>query len=368
LLSEDVAFLLDQRRKQMPSLDQLKAEAENEGFVAFRDYFPDLAKQAHDELDAWFEIDLKSRKTSGERSTYHNGVAGRSALLPSMHILQDVFGKSPTLDRMFETALTDANAGGLIHHLAGGNLKLRGYNVRRMTGVTSNSGMEWHRDNPGEIGWSLLLTDTEPEVDGSTCVVHGSHLYPYCVRKNLLLPWSYYPGFKIFQRLNLFSHLARKRYVDGKSSSASGKAGDFYVFINDLWHGRENNLRGKNTMVFLASVFPTEVDFPDDVPIPPDEVLATLPPELRKIVDYRNTPANSDRSAYVHRMIGQRQKVGTFTLWRLGQIERRVVDALSLPKIWLRNRVVMPVYRWLTGFSLFGPMLRQVVRKIRPAG
>jgi putative 2OG-Fe(II) oxygenase len=352
----------------MPSLDQLKAEAEREGFIAFRDFFPGLAKQAHDELDAWFEIDLESRRTSGEKSNYHNGAAGRSVLSPSMHILQDVFGKSPTLDRMFEKALTDANAGGLIHHLAGKNLKLRGYNVRRMTGVANNSGMEWHRDNPGEIGWSLLLTDTGPGIDGSTCVVRGSHLYPYCVRKNLLLPWSYYPGFRIFQRFNLFSLLAKRRYVDGKSASASGRAGDFYVFINDLWHGRENNLGGKNTMVFLASVFPTEVGFPDDVPIPSDEVLATLPPVLRKIVDYRQTPVNSDTSAYVHRMIEQRQKVGTFTLWRFGQLERRIVDVLSLPKVWLLKRVITPAYQWLRGFPLFGPMLRQVARKLRPAG
>jgi hypothetical protein len=352
----------------MPSLDQLKAEAEQEGFVAFRDFFLDLAKQAHDELDAWFEIDLESRRTNGEKSNYHDGAAGRSVLLPSMHILQDVFGKSPTLDRMFEKVLTDANAGGLIHHLAGENLKLRGYNVRKMTGVANNSGMEWHRDNPGEIGWSLLLTDTEPEIDGSTCVVRGSHLYPYCVRKNLLLQWAYYPGFRIFQRFNFFSHLAKKRYVDGKSASASGKAGDFYVFINDLWHGRENNLRGKNTMVFLASVFPTEVAFPDVVPIPSAEALATLPPVLRKIVDYRHTPVNVDKSAYVHRMIEQRQRVGTFTLWRLGQVERRIVDVLSLPKIWLLKRLIMPMYQWLRGFPLFGPMLRQVARKLRPAG
>jgi hypothetical protein len=352
----------------MLSLDQLKVEAEQQGFVAFRDYFPDLAKRAHDELDAWFEIDLESRRTSGEKSNYHNGAAGRSVLSPSMHILQDVFGKSPTLDCMFEKALTDENAAGLIHHLAGKNLKLRGYNVRRMTGVANNSGMEWHRDNPGEIGWSLLLTDTEPEVDGSTCVVRGSHLYPYCARKNLLLQWSYYPGFRIFQRLNFFSHLAKKRYIDGKSASASGEAGDFYVFINDLWHGRENNLRGKNTMVFLASVFPTEVAFPDDVPIPSDEVLATLPPVLRKIVDYRLTPENNDKSAYVYKMIEDRQRAGVFTLWRFGQIERRIVDVFSLPKIWLLKRVVMPLYRWLREFYLFGPMLRQVASKFRPAG
>ena len=349
-------------------LNQLTAEAEREGFVAFRGFFGDMARQAHDELDAWFEADLKSRKESGEKSNYHSGPAGRSVLSPSMHILQDVFGKSPTLDRMFEKALTDANAGGLIHHLAGKNLKLRGYNVRRMTGVADNSGMEWHRDNPGEIGWSLLLTDTKAEVDGSTCVVRGSHLYPYCVRKNLLLPWTYYPGIKVFQKLNIFSHIVKNRYIDGKSASASGKAGDFYVFINDLWHGRESNLHGKNTMVFLASVFPTEVPFPDNVPIPRVEVLATLPPKLRSIVDYQHAQPNDDRSAYVHRMIAQRDQVGILTLWRLGQIERRLVDMLSAPKAWLLNRIMTPLYRRLRGLWLLGPIVRQIANNLRPTG
>jgi putative 2OG-Fe(II) oxygenase len=348
----------------MPSLDQLTAEAEREGFVAFRGFFGDMAKQAHDELDAWFEADLGSRKESGEKSSYHSGPAGGSMLSPSMHILLDVFGKSPTLDRMFEMALTDASAGGLIRHLAGKNMKLRGYNVRRMTGIANNSGMEWHRDNPGEIGWSLLLTDTEPQVDGSTCVVRGSHLYPYCVRKNLLLRWTNYPGLKLFQKLNIFSHIVKRRYIDGKSASASGKAGDFYVFINDLWHGRENNLHGKNTMVFLASVFPVEVPFPNDVPIPPTEVLATLPPTLRRIVDYRHTPPNEDRLAYVHRMIQQRGKVGILTLWRFGQIERRFVDVLSAPKVWLL-RIVMPLYRRRRYFLLLGPVVRKIAKTCR---
>jgi hypothetical protein len=348
----------------MPSFNQLKAEAEQQGFVAFRNYFPDLAKQAHDELDAWFEIDLESRRASGKNS-YHNGAAGQSTLSPSMHILQDVFGKSPALDQMFEKILTDRDSGSLMHHLAGQNLKLCGYNVRRMTGVASNSGMEWHRDSPDGIGWSMLLTDTDPGVDASTCVVQGSHLYPYCVRKNLLLPWSYYPGFKIFQRLNLFSRLARQRYIDGKSVSVSGKAGDFTVFVNDIWHGRENNLHGKNTMVFLAIVFPTEIPFPHEVPMPSDEVLETLPPTLRKIVDYRHTPSNTDKSAYIYKMLEQRQKVGVFTLWRLCQIERRIVDALSFPKIWLFNSVMMPLYRRLREFSILGPMLRQVASRFR---
>lgn len=352
----------------MSDLDQLKKEAEQEGFVAFRGYFPELAKKAHDELDAWFEKDLESRRMTGERSNYHNGAAGRSVLLPSMHILQDVFGKSPALDQMFETALTDPNAGGLIRHLAGQRLKLRGYNVRRMTGVATDSGMEWHRDNPGEIGWSLVLSDTDAGTDSSTCVVRGSHLYPYCVRKNLLLRWSNYPGFKIFQRFNIFSHLIENRYIKGKAQSASGKAGDFYVFINDLWHGREHNARGKRTMVFLASVFPTETAFPDDVEIPPAEVLAKLPPTLRGIVDYRGTPDNDNRSAYVHRMIDERQNVGALTLWRLGQVERRLVDAISAPKVWLINRVLMPAYRQLRENPLFGQKLRQVARSLRSAG
>ena len=343
----------------MSNLAELKAAIERDGFARFENCFDEsLIKLAQAELNRLFEIDLASREKAGVKGKTFDGPVGRSSLDTQMHLLEDVYGKSPALDLIFNFALTDPDSAGLLKHVGGNNLKLRGYNVRRMTGATRNSDMEWHRDNKGEIGWTFLLTDTDPYVDASTTFVRGSHLYPYSSRENLLFPWRDYSGFKIFQKINYFGNLIRKRYVDTNSVSASGKAGTFYLFINDLWHGREHNLNGKETMIFLVSVFPAEIPFPNQVPIPDAETLGRLPAAVKLVVDYQNTPFNLDKRAYLYKMWSDRLSING--LWRLGLIERRLIDLLSLIKI-----APISIIKGLYGLAIKMPFLRRIINDLR---
>ena len=317
------------------SFDLLKRD----GFVMFRDTL-DLAlvDRARQELEVWFDRDLEERRGKGVPLGEYRGAHGRSILDVATHILVDVFGKSPALDLLFEQMLLNETASDAIRCFAGTNRKLRGYNARRMTGERSTSSMEWHRDSPGEFGWSLGLTDTPTDDDGATAFLPGSHFFPYCPRKETLFAPPRYEGFHLFRRFNLCSRMLHRRVMT-RASGGKGKRGDYAVFINDIWHGRQPNWNGRNTMVVLIGGFPTEFPFPDRVDIPADSVLKALPPGLREFTDFRGRPDNSDQNAFVYEMLQKREKVAILSLWWWAQLERKWFYWIWAPMAALRTRV-----------------------------
>ena len=116
------------------SAESLAATLENDGFVVVPGFFdPALVGQARDEIDSWYQRDLEERRSRNFAGTTHDGVSGKTILTQPTHLMLDVYGKSPALDALFEKILSDPRSSKLIGALAGSNLKLRGYNIKRMT-------------------------------------------------------------------------------------------------------------------------------------------------------------------------------------------------------------------------------------------
>src|SRR5262249_45084228 len=70
--------------------------------------------------------------------------------------------------------------------------------------------------------------------------------------------------------------------------------------------------------------------FPDDVKLPPAEVLAALPPRFRRAVSH-DQPINESQDTLIHQVLSWQRPVPWFGLFHLAQLERRIVGALFAP-------------------------------------
>lgn len=252
----------------------------------------------------------------------------------------------------------------LLKFIGGENLKLRGYNSRRMNGPLNYSAMEWHRDNVGEFTIGIVLSEAEDSNDSATCYIPGSHLYPYCpfTSAQFAMPVPI-PERPLWERF-FSSRLERK--TTAQARDAIGKPGDIYIFLGDLWHGRRPNHVGNNDVVFFIGLFPSEIPFPSHakVDIPPDEVLAKLPLSLRKVVDFRNTPANQNKDSYYYQMQKEKISYGFFSLWNFARLETLFWNSTR----WGGNKYVRKVLVKLE--STLRPLVNlseRVIRKLRRA-
>lgn len=268
--------------------------------------------------------------------------------------LLNIYGKSPTLDAMVERILTDPETKKLMQALAGAHIKLRGYNVRRMTGEFNpadnlNPAMDWHRDAPGEFCLAIFIEEPMDGENAATAAIPGSHWLPYDPRWNCIFgsPFIWLDaqgkiryGLPVFKHLNPFSRALARR-VQKAATAISGKPGDFYIFLNDLWHGRCPNIHGKKGMVVMIGGFPTDVPYPDEVSPPPAGVLAKLPPALRAAAAQVN-PVQPGQSSLSHRLVEHRRAARASGLFLLAKMERRLAEALNLVLLPL-----VPVWRRL---------------------
>jgi putative 2OG-Fe(II) oxygenase len=323
-------------------VDQKAKHLETEGFVTFENLFSsELATKAHDEINKWYQEDLQHRKAQNIEIEHWAGPVGHYVLTQPTHLMIDGYTKSPTLDLMFEHFLTSELTQPVIEKLAGKNIKLRGYNIRKMTGAYNPApAHEWHRDSLGEFGFGILLTDIDPDENAATSFVPGSHLFPYCPRWNNLF---YQPRWilSFFYKHNFFNRLLGKKVLKN-ATGAFGKKGDAYIFINDTWHGRQPNLHGKEGMVVLIGAFPTEYNFPDKVTPTPEKVLKLLPPNLRNVASCQ-LPPNEPTDTILVRTIRNRSQIGLFTLWRAAQIERKLANIISFSLL-LFKKITISLY------------------------
>ncbi len=317
------------------SVESLFPTMQTDGVVLLRNFFdPAQVRRANEEVEAFLKRDLEERKEAQLELGHFKGSAGRTILDKSKHLILDFFAKSPTLDQLAEKLLTHPDVAALAEKMVGKRLKLRGYNIRHMTGTADNSAMEWHRDNRGEFNFAILLNETEPEGDAATCYIPGSHLYPYCPFQAIHLgtPYAAYNP-----QMGYFSKRLAER-VTRNVKSAYGAPGDAYLFFGDVWHGRQPNLKGKTGTVLFFAVFPAEIPFPSHttVEIPPPEVLEKLPPGLRKIVEHDRVLPNEGASTYFYTMEARRKK--NTGLWRLAMWERQLSVHTFYPKLFIMKQ------------------------------
>ena len=324
---------------------------QSDGLVMLRKVFdPAEVKLAYQECEKWLEIDLAERKQKLHTAINFEGSVGKSQLNPGKHILLDFYAKSATLDRLVNRFLTDPRIQTTLETMVGKNYKLRGYNIRQMTGELDLSAMEWHRDNRGEFTLAFMLTESFPEGDGTTCYIPGSHRYPLCPNTEALIPS---PHACFNPKIGVFSRMLARKLVK-KSKSAAGKEGDVYLFLGDLWHGRQPNVNGRKGTVLFIGLFPQEIPFPHPVEIPKDEVLDQLPAALRKIVNYDKLPKATEPPAFVSQLEASRKSARRFTLWNFAKLERKAADSISQR---FKNRRSAKQWMWLAWISI-KPLVR----------
>ena len=326
-------------------VSEVAADLETAGFHVFHDFLDkDLVEKAREEITEWLDADLRERKESGSSSPWHSGTAGTSILTRPTHILLDAYARSPALDQLVEKILSDSFSGGVLKELAGEQIKFRGYNIQRMTGAAdprpdigvAPNPHEWHRDSPGEFGIALFLEDVPGPNNGATSLVQGSHYFPYCPRWNCLFgpPYSTkygQSGMKWFLRFNLFNRLLARNVVTSAATGAYGKQGDFYFFINDVWHGREPNTNGRTGIKMMIGAFPADDPFPDKVVPPDDAVLARLPPLVRRAAgQYPTATSASPDDTILKRVRRQQSETRPALIFKLAQFERKFADVVSL--------------------------------------
>jgi hypothetical protein len=303
-----------------------------DGYVMLPGFFSaEQADTARHEMEAWFEADLRERRERPAVGLEHFGVAGRTVLTPPMHNMIDVYGKSPTLDRMYETLLKHPVTSALVRALAGEHIKARAYNCRWMTGAYDPPpAHDWHRDSPGAFNFGILLTDVPPGGNAATGFIRGSHWYPYNPVWSTLFS-ERYEGPPAFRTVNVFNRLLRRR-MQRRFAEASGRRGDAYLFTNDLWHGRQPNLHGRRAMIVLVAFYPTRFPFPCEVKLPAPEVMERLPPAVRAAVR-QDKPLDFDERTLIGELAARRRE--RFDLFYLARLERRLAEGYGrlLPRL-----------------------------------
>jgi hypothetical protein len=320
----------------MRELGELVADLRENGFAVSGPFFePADVERAHEEILA-----LRARVETKGASGAALVKAGAST-----EILTNLYGECPALDALVGKILADGASRALLERIGGKRFRNRDYTCRLMTGLPDapsqyNPPLEWHRDSRGEFVIGIYLTDI-PEGDNSaTAFLPGSQYFPYDPRWNALLGAPFFiggpehrrkygmlAGLGIFLRLNFFGRMLG-RSVCGRQTGAFGKAGEFYLFINDTWHGRLANRHGRKAAVIQMGFFPSEFPFPDKREEIDALVMQKLPPAFRAALD-RSQPPNSDRSALVHEILSRQQPLHAFTLFWLARIERRIAQAIS---------------------------------------
>jgi hypothetical protein len=310
-----------------------------DGFVVVKDFFdPAQVELARNELTAIFDGDLAERQARQVGFGYNEGDLVKAHLATTIHIIMGLPGKSRTLDLLFEKIFTDPVSSQLVHAITGPNIKLRDVNCRRMTGEPTfgdayNMPHEWHRDSPGELCIGIFMTPVGPGDNSATALVPGSHLYPYNPRWELLFGKPFYTSKPtdaalrcgreaIVRKIHFNERLAKKTVA--QASGAFGKPGDFYIFLNDTWHGVWPTAPGDRTMIVLAGGFPTEFPFPSKVTPPPEDVLATLPPTYAKWLR-ADAPPNATKDSLIHWMLGGRKKPVPLDAFWLAHAERSLL-------------------------------------------
>jgi hypothetical protein len=313
--------------------DTLRAD----GFVFFRDFLPvEEVDDARREIEALFVRDLEERAAQGVVEPHYDSSSGHSVLTRPTHLLLDLYGKSPALDRLFERILTDPASSAVLSDLAGGAIKLRGYNCTRLTGEhdprptdgPAANPHEWHRDSFGEFGFGIFLTDFAEPDQGTTSLMRGSHVYPYCPRWNCLFGPPYHNGDPVFLSFNPFSRLLA-RTLRRRMTGAYGRRGDFYIFINDTWHGREPNTRGHKGLRVLIGAFPCDIEYPDPVTPMQSDVLVKLPPAVREVAPQPRELAPVHPKPIFDEMAAKQKRLARHPLFALARWERKVANRLS---------------------------------------
>jgi hypothetical protein len=259
---------------------------EADGFVTVRDFFS-IAEvdEARAEILEVLERDRLMRKEARWTAVnWTQGPTPSSALAAEMHTVLFPTMHSPALARMIERILTDPMSSALLRKAVGEHYRLRVDLVRRSSGAR-DEGFDgdlphsWHRDRPGEFTVGIFFDDLGSDDRSATAAVPGTHMLPFNPIWDFLLSRPAYLSQKAFKRkLNRYClnslyerapHNEKLRaWFAENGRGILGKKGDWYLFFNDTWHGRQANLSGEQLVMVRFGGFATDYAFPDDIARP----------------------------------------------------------------------------------------------------
>jgi ectoine hydroxylase-related dioxygenase (phytanoyl-CoA dioxygenase family) len=345
----------------------LAATVEKDGYVVVKSFLDkDLVAQARRDLEAIYARDIEERGLRNADTDLFTHGSTKSIRSEATHLVLGLPGKSKALDQCYEKIFSDPTTRDLIRAIAGDHIKIRDVNCRYMTGAYDpgdflNGAMEWHRDSAGEFCIAIPLNEVPEGENGATAVAPGSHRYPWDPRWKALFgapfhisrdPLKAAPS--VLTRFNPFNRLLFKRHMKNHTG-AFAKPGDFYIFLNDTWHGRVPNRHGAQAMIAMAGAFSTDFPFPDNPAKFPPEMIERLPPVYRRAAA-RDAPVNTYKDTVVHRMLRTRKRDLPTDLFWWARMEREAVVAFY--------KIAVPARKVALWFYVRVPFLRPIVRRV----
>ena len=338
----------------------IAAAVERDGYVVVKSFLDkDLVAQARRDLEAIYARDIEERRLRNADMPLFTHGSTKSVLSETSHLVLRLPGKSNALDQCYEKIFSDPTTRELIRAIAGDHIKIRDVNCRYMTGTDDpgdflNGPHEWHRDSDGEFCIAVPLNEVPEGENGATAVIAGSHRWPWDPRWKGLFGAPFYisrtplkRGPAALTRLNPFNRLLFKRHMRNHTGTFA-EPGDFYIFLNDTWHGRVPNRHGARPMIVMAGAFPTDFSFPDNPDPFPPEMIERLPPAFRRAVA-RDAPVNTNKDTIIHRMLASRTRDVPTQLFWWARMEREAIGAACSVAMWLYERL---------------PFLHGVVRRV----
>src|SRR5436190_3051592 len=328
----------------------IAAAVERDGYVVVKSFLDkELVAQARRDLEAIYARDIEERRLRNDDTPLFTHGSTKSNLSPTSHLVLRLPGKSKALDRCYEQIFSAPATRDLIRAIAGDHIKIRDVNCRYMTGADDagdllNPPHEWHRDSDGEFCIAIPLNEVAQGENAATAVIPGSHRYPWDPRWKGMFGAPFYinrkpleRGPSLLTRLNPFNRWPYKRYMKNHTGTFA-QPGDFYIFLNDTWHGRVPNRNGARPMIVMAGAFATDFPFPD-TPTPfPAEVIGQLPPTYARVVA-RDLPVNTNKETIIHRMLRSRKGDLPSDLFWWARMEREAMVALCKAAFWLYKRM-----------------------------
>ena len=296
--------------------------AERDGFFVIKNFFDrDTVIKAREELKVILDKDEK-RREGLKLPAVDNSVRYRSIYTKLMHTIWFPSLQSPTYCKLVNDLFSHETIKNFIREMAGDNIRLRIDLIRRSSGVNDwkddfQLPHMWHRDTLGEFTFGIFFDDLPEHGPGGTAAIPGTHWDERDVRWDLMIAEkdNFTRKHHLGNRdlLNLpkeYSDMAPlnrklRQKCDKNKAEMTGQMGDFYFFLNDVWHGRAPNTSGKRWMISRFGGFATEFPFKDDIPLP--KGMDKMPKPWRTHFD-KNPMPNTKADTLLRRMAVSRKR------------------------------------------------------------
>jgi len=318
---------------------------ERDGYFVIKNFFNrEAVLEARKELKVILDKDDKRRKGLDLRPV-DKSVKYTSIQQHLMHSIWFPSMQSPAYLKLVNDLFSHPYLKSFMENLAGDNCRMRIDLIRRSSGFNDyvddfQIPHMWHRDTLGEFTFGMFFDDMPEKGAGGTAVIKGTHWDARDARWDLLLAENenfsrkHHLGNrqllkmpKEYADMATLNQKLRKRCQKNKEE-LTGQMGDFYFFLNDVWHGRAGNTTGKRWMISRFGGFATEFPFKDDIDLP--EGMDKLPEPWSTMFN-TNPKANTNPNTLMRRLAMSR-KPDPLTYWAAKEKDKILKKFYAAPE------------------------------------